>query len=171
MSTPEGQNLSVGPLDIDLGTLLSGPGSTSVSMQSVEVGMSADSSIDAGVGVDLSIGAPGGVPQVSAAVSGGVSAESQASVGGSYDSVDLTTDAATGTTELSAQSADAGLSGYAGGGFGAGVEVNIGVGDAGIPEIGISGGADYGSYSGYDAQIGYEEVEIQQDGGDASYLG
>ncbi|WP_171018811.1 hypothetical protein [Rhodococcus sp. Q] len=57
------------------------------------------------------------------------------------------------------------------------MEVDLVPVDGGIPEIGVSGGVGYdsyggyGGYGGYDVQGGYEEVEIEQDGGDASYLG
>lgn len=171
MSTPAGQNLSVGPLDIDLGGLVSGPGSTTVSIDSVSGGMSAAGGVSASAGVELSFGAPGGIPQVSASVGGGISAGGESSIGGSYDSIDLTTDQASGTTEVSVQSGEAEVSGYGGAALEAGVEVDLVPIDGGTPEIGVSGGVGYDSYGGYDVQGGYEEVEIEQDGGDASYLG
>jgi len=173
MSTPADQNHSVvqiGPLDIDLSALLEGPGSTTASIQSVDGGVSAASSVDAGAGVELSIGAPGGIPQVSAGIEGGIAADGQSSIGGSYNNIDLTSDAESGTNDLAMQSAAGEVSGYGGLELEGGVGVDFSPVDAGIPEIGISGGVDFGSYGGYEVEADHDDVQIHQDGGDGSYL-
>jgi len=80
----------------------------------------------------------------------------------SFD-VDLSTDAATGTSEVSIDSAEAGLSEYGGAEFC--VDLGVSPLDGGIPEIGVDTAFEFAADNGFDIVGGYDHVEITQDDG------
>lgn len=137
-------------------------------MQSFDAGNAAGGGISVGGGgVEVSVGAPAGIPQVSVDAGGQFAADGQYGAYGSYDDVDLSVDAATGTSEVLIDSAEAGVSGY-GGGAEIGAElVDLGVNplDGGIPELGVDTGFESAADNGFDIGGGYEHVEITQDDG------
>jgi hypothetical protein len=161
--------IDAGPLSsfgIDLGSLLESPGSTEASIESFDGGISGSGGIQTGVGVEASISAPGGIPQVSGGVSGQLETDNQVGAYGGYDNIDLSTDADAGTTDLSMQSADGGVSSFGGLDLGAKFGLDFSPVDGGIPEIGIEAGAEFGTYGGGDLHGGYDQVEIHQQDGD-----
>ncbi|MGO4205167.1 hypothetical protein AB4Z09_26210 [Rhodococcus sp. TAF43] len=158
----------VDTFSIDLSDMLADPGSSEVSIQSFDAGVSVGGGVAFGGGVDISVGAPEGIPQVSVDVGGQFATEGQFDSYVSYDDVDLSTDAATGTSDVSIESVDGAVSGYggvqAGGEFGVDFSVNP---LDGVPEVGFNVGAEFAADNGFDIGGGYDHVEIhQEDGGD-----
>ncbi len=104
--------------------------------------------------------------EVSIDAGGQFATDGQYGAYGSYDDVDLSTDAATGSSEVSIDSAEAGVSGYGGAAGGAefGVDLSVNPLD-GVPEIGVDTGFELDADNGFDIGGGYEHVEITQDDG------
>ncbi|BCN52097.1 hypothetical protein RE9425_04870 [Prescottella equi] len=153
---------TVDAFEVDLSDMLEGPGSSEVSMQSFDAGVAAGGGISVGGGVEVSIGAPGGIPQVSIDVGGQFAADGQYGAYGSYDDIALSVDAATGTSEVSIDSAEAGYGGAAGGAeFGVDLSVNP---LDGLPEVGIDTGFEFDADNGFDIGGGYEHIESQHEG-------
>lgn len=159
---------AVDAFEVDLSDMLDGPGSSEVSMQSFDTGVAAGGGISVGGGVEVSIGAPGGIPEVDIDAGGQFAVDGQYGAYGSYDDVDLSVDADTGESEVSIDSAEAGLSGYGGaaGGVEFGVDLGVSPLDA-VPEIGVDTGFELAADNGFDIGGGYEHVEITQDDGAA----
>lgn len=181
MTNPAEQNatpsaapfVGASPLDsfgIDLSSLLEGSGSTDASIQSFDGGISNSGGVQAGFGVEASVGAPAGIPEVSAGVSGQVAAENEFDAYGGFNTVELSQDADAGTTDLSMQSGEGGVSTFGGVELGGKFGFDFSPVDGGIPEIDIEAGAEFGTSGGYDVHGGYDQAEIHQDNG-GDFLG
>lgn len=160
---------AVDAFEVDPSDMLDSSGSGEVSMQSFDGSIAAGGGISVGGGVEVSLGAPGGIPQVAIDAGGQFAADGQYGVYGRYDDVDLSTDAASGTSEVSIDSAEVGVSGYGGvqGGAEFGVDLGVSPLDGGIPEIGVDTGFEFAADHGFDIGGSYEHVEITQDDGAA----
>ncbi|WP_458683061.1 hypothetical protein [Prescottella equi] len=160
---------AVDAFEVDLSDMLDGQGSSKVSMQSFDSGIAAGGGISVGGGLEVSIGAPGGNPEVSIDAGGQFAVDGQYGVYGSYDEVDLSIDAATGSSEVSIDSAEAGASGYGGVAGGAEFGVDLGVSplDGGIPAIGVDTGFEFAEDNGFGIRGGYDHLEITQHDGAA----
>jgi hypothetical protein len=152
-------------LGIDLSDVLSDPAATvNVSTESVTVGFDAAAGTSAGAGIEVEFGAPGGVPQLSVEGGGQVAAEGGFQAGGSYDSVDLSSEG--GTTEVTIDSVDAGIAG--GGSVVAGAEFDFDVygnPDGGLPAFDAGVGVDYAAESELHTDAGYSHTEISAETG------
>ena len=120
-----------------------------------------------GAGVEVSISAPGGVPQVSVGGGGQVAVGGQFDVYGTYDDIDVTTDADAGTMDAEIESVDASASGYGGVQAGAefGVDFSASPVDGGIPGIGVSGEVGFETQSGLDLDGGYSTFDLHSEPG------
>ncbi len=151
---------------IDLTGMLNDPGAE-VSIQSFDAGISAGGGVAVSGGVDISVGATGGISEVSVDVGGQFATEGQFDAQVSYDDIDLSTDAATGASDVSVESVDGAVSGHsgvqAGGEFG--VDFSMNPLDGGIPEVGLDIGAEFDADNGFDISGGYDHIEIHDDGG------
>lgn len=161
---------AVDAFEVDLSDMLTDPGQAEVSMQSFDGGVSAGGGISVSGGVDVSFSAPAGIPQVSIDAGGQFATEGQYGAYGSYDDVELSTDAETGTSDVSIESADGAVSGYGGVQTGAEVGVDFSVNplDGGVPEVGVDTGFEFAADNGFDIGGGYEQVEIHQEDGGAA---
>ncbi|MDH6284654.1 hypothetical protein [Prescottella agglutinans] len=150
---------------VDLSHMLNEPGAEA-SIQSFDGGISVGGGVAFSGGVDISVGAPGGIPEVSVAAGGQFATEGQFDSQVSYDDIELSTDAATGASDVSIESVDAGVSGHsgvqAGAEFGLDFSANP---DGGVPEIGVDAGVEFAADHGFDLGVGYDHVEIHHDGG------
>lgn len=181
MTTPDPQNpgatISVGgagsaagsivdAFSVDLSDMLTDPGTAEVSIQSLDGGISVGGGVAVSGGMDVSVTATDGIPQVSVDIDGQFGAEAQFDSYGSYDDIDLSTDAATGASNVSIESADGAVSGgvQAGGEFG--VDFSVSPLDGGVPEVGLDIGGEFATDHGFDVSVGYDHVEIHDGGGD-----
>ncbi|MFE3290576.1 hypothetical protein [Rhodococcus sp. NPDC059234] len=154
-------NAPLDPLNIDLSELLEQPGTTAVSSQSIDAGISTHSSLHAGSGLEISLDPTGGI---SAVVEGGVAAVTGSHAYGSYDEIETTTDTDTGATDVSMTSVDGSV--YADAGFeaGGGLAVTLSPGDGGFPELDIAAESGLDTYSDYGTHGSYDTTELHQDG-------
>ncbi|MCZ4587716.1 hypothetical protein O4328_29180 [Rhodococcus opacus] len=154
---------------IDLASLL-GEGSADVSTLEIDGGISGSGGVQMSAGVEASVSTPAGIPQVSAGVGGQFAAEGEFDTYGSYEDVDVSTDADAGTTDVSTEVIDGGASGEAGIEVGGEFGVDFQPVNGGIPEIGIEAGGEFGTYGGYDVHGGYEAIDAHRQSEDA-YVG
>ncbi|RVW04448.1 hypothetical protein [Rhodococcus spongiicola] len=169
MTTPAPQNPGI-PTDpalaVDLSDMLDDLGSGEVSVHSFDAGISLGGGVVVGGGVEVSVSTEDGVPQVSIDAEGQFATEGQFEAYGSYDDIDLSTDAQTGTSDVSIESTDAAVSGgvQASGGFD--FDLNVGPLEGGIPEIGLDVAGGFAADHGFDISFGHDHVEIHDAGGD-----
>lgn len=163
-SSPAGPLADLG---IDLGALINDPNqSINLTSDSLSGGLSMDGGLKIGGEVNVSLSAPGGIPQVSVDGSAQFAATGEADAYGSYDHVDVTTDADAGTMDVSIDSVDGEASVY--GGVEAGIEFGL---DASInpldgsPDVGVSSGFEFGTESGFDVDGGYNGIDLHTDNG------
>ncbi|WP_068156450.1 hypothetical protein [Rhodococcus phenolicus] len=155
-------------LGIDVGGMINDPNrSVDLSIDVVDGGIDIDTGLETGAGVEVSVSAPGGVPQVSVGGGGRVAAGGQFDTHGSYDDIDVATDADAGTMDADIESVDASASGY--GGIEAGAEFGIDFSaspvDGGIPGIGVGGEVGFDTRSGLDLDAGYGNFDLHSDTG------
>ncbi|RVW07244.1 hypothetical protein EGT67_22040 [Prescottella agglutinans] len=156
----------VDSFSVDLSDMLADPGSAEVSIQSFDGGISIGGGVAFSGGVDISVANQDGIPQVSVDAGGQFGAEGQFESYGSYDSVDLSADAGTGTSDVSIESADAGMSGYSGVQGAGEFDLDFGANPVGgVPEISVDADVEFAADSGFDIGVGYDHVEIHDDGG------
>ncbi|MET4610631.1 hypothetical protein ABIC28_001609 [Rhodococcus sp. PvR044] len=153
-------NAPLDPLSIDLSGLLGQPGTTTVSSQSIDAGISTQSSLQTSAGVEISLDPTGGL---SAVVEGGIAADTDSYVYGSYDSVEAAADIDAGTTYVSMTSADG--SAYADAGFeaGGGLGITLSPGDGGLPDLDIATESGIDTHCDYGMHGSYDTTEIHQD--------
>ena len=166
-ATPDPTSTASG-LGIDVGAMNNDPNqSVDLSIDVVGGDVGVDSGVAVGAGVEVSISAPGGVPQVSVGGGGQVAAGGQFDAFGSYDDIDVTTDADTGTTDAEIESVDASAAGYGGVQAGAefGIDFSASPVDGGIPGIGVSGEVGFETQSGLDVDGGYSNFDLHSEPG------
>jgi len=155
-------------LGIDIGAMINDPNqSVDLSIDVIGGGVDVDTGLAVGAGVEVSISAPGGVPQVSVGGGGQVAVGGQFDVYGTYDDIDVTTDADAGTMDAEIESVDASASGYGGVQAGAefGVDFSASPVDGGIPGIGVSGEVGFETQSGLDLDGGYSTFDLRSEPG------
>ncbi|MFD4268198.1 hypothetical protein [Rhodococcus sp. NPDC058481] len=150
-------NTPIDPLGIDLSDLLEQPGTTTVSSQSLDAGISTYGGIQANSGVEISLDPTGGI---SAVVEGGIAADGGFDAYGSYDSVDIATNSDTGTTDVSMESVDGIISADAGIEAGGGIGVSLSPGYGGIPELEIVAESGLDAYSDNSMDGSYDTTEV-----------
>ncbi|MFI6432873.1 hypothetical protein [Rhodococcus oryzae] len=150
-------NTPIDSLGIDLSDLLEQPGTTTVSSQSLDAGISTHSAVEANSGVEISLDPTGAI---SAVVEGGIAADAGADAYGSYDSVDIATNRDIGTTDVSMESVDGAISADAGVEVGGGIGVTFSPGYGGIPELEIVAESGLDAYSDYSMDGSYDTSEV-----------
>ena len=166
-ATPDPTSTASG-LGIDVGTMINDPNqSVDLSIDVVGGGVDVDTGVAVGAGVDVSVSAPGGVPQVSVGGGGQVAVGGQFDAYGSYDDIDVTTDADAGTVDAEIESVDASAAGYGGVQAGAefGIDLSASPVDGGVPGIGVSGEVGFETQSGLDLDADYSNFDLHSETG------